>query len=198
MLDAQDEQARQLLGRIRACTLCQDTLPLGPRPVLDFSPSARILLVGQAPGLKVHQTGKPWNDASGRRLRAWMQISEEQFYDPSLVAIVPMGFCYPGRGKGGDLPPSPRCAPTWHEQILALLPQLCLRIYIGQYAMARYLPQERGGVTEIVCNYEAHVEQGIFPLVHPSPRNQGWLQRNPWFADRVLPALALQVRQALG
>jgi len=185
-----------LLADVLDCTLCSDMLPLGPRPVLQFSPAARILIAGQAPGRKVHETGIPFNDASGDRLRKWLGMEREQFYDADRIAILPMGFCYPGTGKSGDLPPRPECAAAWREQLLAQMNQLELTLVIGQYALAYHLPESKGSVTEAVRAWQDHWPT-ILPMPHPSPRNQRWLKQNPWFEQQVLPALKRRVSQIL-
>lgn len=191
-----------LLARVRACRHCEASLPLGPRPVLRASASARLLIVGQAPGTKVHASGIPWNDPSGDRLRQWLQLEREQFYDESRIAIVPMGFCYPGRGKSGDLPPPPDCAPLWHEQLLQHMPQLQLILLVGSYAQQYY--QGRTPATAIqretlTARVQRWREYGprYFPLPHPSPRNTLWLRRNPWFEAQVVPALRTRVGRVL-
>lgn len=219
-----------LLQEVRACTLCAAVLPLGPRPVLQFGTTARLLIVGQAPGRRVHESGVPFNDPSGRRLRQWLGLSEAVFYDPARVALLPMGFCYPGTGRSGDLPPRPECAAAWRPRLLAALPAVELTVVIGQYAMAWHLPQETGSLTEIVQRWaQAGEAEGgggaggvagvvgvagvagvagagdgpamgrrVIPLPHPSPRNNLWLRRNPWFEAEVLPALRQRVAEALG
>lgn len=191
-----DEGLDGLLQAVRACTLCAAYLPLGPRPVLQAHASARILIAGQAPGRKVHASGVPFDDASGARLRDWMGVSREDFYDPRRVAILPMGFCYPGTGTSGDLPPRPECAPTWREPLLAKMPQLQLTLVIGQYALAYHLPHERGSLTATVQRWPS-LDPGVMPLPHPSPRNNLWLKRNPWFEESVLPALRARVQAAI-
>ena len=192
MNDAKAAQAdiplQDLLREIRACRHCESQLPLGPRPVLRASASARILIVGQAPGTRVHETGIPWNDPSGDRLRQWLQMSPEEFYDESMIAIVPMGFCYPGRGKSGDLPPSPDCAPLWHERLLQHMPRLELVLLVGSYAQNRYLGKSRENLTQRVRRFEDFAPR-FLPLPHPSPRNTLWLRRNPWFEEEVVPTL---------
>ena len=185
-----------LLEEVRACTLCADQLPLGPRPVLRAAPTARVLIVGQAPGTRVHETGIPWNDPSGDRLRDWLQLDREQFYDDSQIAIVPMGLCYPGRGKSGDLPPRPECAPTWHPPLLAAMPALRLTLVIGQYAQAHYLPHRYGSLADNVSHFRDYLP-ALFPLPHPSPRNRRWLAQRPWFEAEVVPALRAAVAAAL-
>ena len=179
---------RDLLREIRACRHCEAQLPLGPRPVLRASATARLLIVGQAPGTRVHDTGIPWNDPSGDRLRQWLQMSPEEFYDESMIAIVPMGFCYPGRGKSGDLPPSPDCAHLWHEPLLQHMPRLELVLLVGSYAQNHYLGKSRETLTHRVRRFEDFAPR-FLPLPHPSPRNTLWLRRNPWFEEEVVPAL---------
>ncbi len=186
----------KLLTEVRACMLCSCHLPLGPRPVLQALPSARLLIVGQAPGRKVHETGIPFRDASGDRLRDWTGLSDEAFYDARRVAILPMGFCYPGTGKSGDLPPRPECAAAWRERLLAGLKKIKLTLVIGAYAQAYHLPGAKGTLTEIVSAWRDHLP-ALLPLPHPSPRNQLWLRRNPWFEEELLPVLKDRVRAAL-
>jgi len=183
-----------LLKRVRACTLCAEHLPLGPRPVVQISGSARILIAAQAPGRKVHETGLPFNDASGDRLRDWLGLTRETFYDPQHVAILPMGFCFPGTGNSGDLPPRKECAPAWRDELLAHLPRLELTLVIGQYALAWHLPDERGNLTETVKAWKRHWP-AVIPLPHPSPRNNGWLKRNSWFEYDVLPSLRQRIAE---
>ena len=189
-----------LLRQVRACTLCAPHLPLGVRPVLQVHTAARILVVGQAPGIKVHHSGVPFDDASGERLRDWMGVPAEVFYDPRQVAIVPMGFCYPGKGKSGDLPPRPECAPRWRQDVLAQMPGIVLTLVIGQYAQAWHLPpspQPGGsGVTGTVERW-AEFAPAVLPLPHPSPRNNIWLKRHPWFGQTLLPVLKELVARAL-
>ena len=190
-----------LLEEVRACRLCEEFLPLGPNPVLRAAESARLLIIGQAPGTRVHETGIPWNDPSGDRLRQWLGIERETFYDESRIAIIPMGFCYPGRGKGGDLPPRPECAATWHARLLQELPNLQLTLLVGQYAQRYYLPPElfpkRGSITENVRHFRAALSAGFFPLPHPSPRNTLWLRQRPWFEKEVVPVLRRRVKKLL-
>lgn len=184
------------LTQARACRICEPQLPLGPRPVLQMTPQARILIIGQAPGIKVHKTGVPWNDPSGDTLRRWLQLSREQFYDPELIAIMPMGFCYPGKGKSGDLPPRPECAPTWHKPLLEVLPNIELTLLIGQYAQRYYLGKKYKTLTETVRHWQEFAPTCL-PLPHPSPRNRFWLTKNPWFEQNVLPELHQRVHQVL-
>ena len=185
-----------LLTEVRACTRCAQHLPLGPRPVLQLHASARLLVAGQAPGRKVHETGLPFNDASGDRLRDWLGISRATFYDARQVAIVPMGFCFPGTGKSGDLPPRPECAPAWRAPLLSHLQQLRLTLVIGRYALAYHLPDAGASLTAVVQDWRRHWPQ-VVPLPHPSGRNNLWLKRNPWFEQELLPLLRTRVAQVL-
>lgn len=182
-----------LLTAVRNCRACESHLPLGPRPVLQAGEAARILIVGQAPGLRVHATGIPWDDPSGERLRAWMGIDKAFFYDESRIAIIPMGYCYPGRGADGDLPPRRECAALWLDQLLARLPQIELTLLVGQYAQRHFLSSRRKpSLTETTRAWREYAPQFI-PLPHPSPRNQPWLKRHPWFEKDVLPALQARI-----
>lgn len=186
-----------LLKDIRACRLCEANLPLPPRPVLRASESARLLIVGQAPGTLVHATGIPWNDASGMRLRGWLGMDRDAFYDESKVAIVPMGFCYPGRGSTGDLPPRPECSQTWHPRLLPMLPNIQLVLAIGQYAQVYFLGAARKkSLTDSVQAWREYAPR-YFPLPHPSPRNVAWFKHNPWFDAEVVPALRERVAAVL-
>lgn len=179
---------------MRACTLCAAELPLGPRPVLQLDRGARVLVAGQAPGRRVHASGVPFDDASGERLRGWMGVTREVFYDPARIAILPMGFCYPGTGRSGDLPPRVECAPAWRERLLAQLPRLELTLVIGQYAQAYHLGEAQGeSLTHTVRAWRTFWPAQL-PLPHPSPRNNLWLRRNPWFEREVLPSLRRRVR----
>ncbi len=180
-----------LLRDIKNCTICAEHLPLGPNPVVQASEESRICIIGQAPGSKVHQTGIAWDDPSGNRLREWLDVSNQEFYNPELFALVPMGFCYPGRGKTGDNPPRPECAPTWHELLLASMPNLSLILLIGTYAQNYYL-SDKNTLTQRVKEFE-RCPTPYFPLPHPSPRNNIWLKKNPWFQERVLPELQKSV-----
>lgn len=186
----------QLVQQVKACTLCKDVLPEGPRPVVQLSRSSRILVVGQAPGRKVHETGIPFNDPSGDRLRQWMGVDREQFYNEEQVAILPMGFCFPGTGKSGDLPPRPECAETWREALLARLDKVELTLVIGQYAQAWHLPDSRKSVTDNVKAWREYWP-GLLPMPHPSPRNIRWLKSNPWFEQEVIPRLQARIRELL-
>lgn len=186
-----------LLDRISRCEVCQEHLPLGPRPVVQLNAFSKIAIIGQAPGRRVHETGIPWNDASGRTLRAWMDVDEKVFYDPVYFSIFPMGFCYPGKGKSGDLPPRPECAPLWHPQVFKYFKNTPLILLIGQYAQRYYLKKEfRGSLTETVKNYQEFIPT-YFPLPHPSPRNQYWMRANPWFTEAVVPELRASIKLAL-
>ena len=185
-----------LIKEVRACTICASHLPHGPRPVLQIHPGARILIAGQAPGRKVHASGVPFDDASGDRLREWMGLTRDEFYNPELLAILPMGFCYPGTGKSGDLPPRAECAPAWRLQLLDHLPKLDLTLVIGQYAQAYHLDEAKSSLTEKVKAWRTYWP-GIVPLPHPSPRNNIWLSRNPWFEQDLLPSLRQRVREAM-
>lgn len=186
-----------LLHDIRQCTICKEHLPLGPRPVATAHPESKIVIIGQAPGTKVHASGIPWDDASGKQLRKWLNVTEAQFYDTKNFAIVPMGFCYPGKGKSGDLPPRPECAPQWHEQLFSKMPNVKLVILIGMYAQSYYLKgKSKRTLTETVANYEEYLPK-YFSLPHPSPRNRFWLTKNPWFETEVVLELQRKVKNLL-
>ena len=192
-----DPETDALLGDIRACTVCAGELADGPRPIVQFSRRSRLVIIGQAPGARVHASGVPWRDDSGDRLRQWTGLTVEEFYDPAKVALVPMGFCYPGTGANGDLPPRPECAPLWHDRVLGALARRRLTLLVGSYAQAQYLKRSgRRTLTDAVRDYQSH-GSGIFPLPHPSWRSGLWMKRNPWFEATVLPALRPAVRQAL-
>ncbi len=187
-----------LLQTISQCTVCADHLPFAPKPVVQASTQARLLIIGQAPGLKVQQSGIPWNDASGKRLREWLQMSDCEFYDPQQVAIMPMGFCYPGKGKSGDLPPRKECAPQWHSQLLQTLPNIETTLLIGQYAQQHYLAgteflKQHPTLTERV-RHTQNAPHGLICLPHPSPRNQIWLKKHSWFNQDILPYLQQRLR----
>lgn len=190
-----------LLNNIRSCQICSPYLENGVRPVIQVASSAQLLIIGQAPGKKVHETGIPWNDASGKRLREWLNISEPDFYDPFKVAIMPMGFCYPGKGKSGDLPPRKECAPQWHEQVLQQLNNLKLILLIGQYAQSYYLNSydpEFAAQHKTLTDRVKHTKEltnHIVCLPHPSPRNQIWLKKNTWFEQETLPFLQSKMRE---
>ena len=185
-----------LLAEVRACTVCAEHLPLGPRPIVQVHPAARILIAGQAPGSRVHETGIPFNDASGERLRSWLGMSREVFYDPRQVAILPMGFCFPGTGRSGDLPPRPECAPTWRATLLSRMKKLQLTLVIGQYAQVYHLPRGGSSLTEVVQGWREFWPHTV-PLPHPSPRNNLWLKRNPWFEEELIPVLRERVLAVL-
>jgi uracil-DNA glycosylase len=193
-----DRRLSALLREIRGCRVCAAHLPLGPRPVLRAKASARLLVIGQAPGTKAHDSGIPWNDRSGDRLRDWLCLDRGTFYDESRIAIMPMGFCYPGvDAHGGDRPPRRECAPLWHARILASLPRIELTLLVGGYAQARYLKRRRPAtMTETVQAWRDHAPR-IFPLPHPSWRNAAWLKRNPWFESELLPVLRMRIRGVL-
>lgn len=187
----------QLLAEIRSCQACAAHLPHGPRPVVQAGEHARLLIVGQAPGKRVHDTGIPWNDPSGDRLRDWLGLSPDVFYDPQQIAIVPTAFCYPGKGKSGDLPPRPECAPLWHASVLAQLRGVRLALLIGRYAQELYLGENgKATLTATVAAYEEYLPR-YFPLPHPSPRNRLWFKANRWFERDVVPVLRQLVTAAL-
>lgn len=195
-----------LLAQVRACQVCAAHLPLGCRPVVQAGRGAKLLIVGQAPGRKVHDTGIPWNDPSGDRLRSWLHLDRETFYDPEQVAIIPMGLCYPGKGKSGDLPPRKECAPLWHERLFHALPNVRLTLLIGSYAQNYYLSKKSlskmslskksGQMTQRVAHFADFLPR-YFPLPHPSGRNVAWFKHHPWFEQEVLPELAVQVALAM-
>ena len=186
-----------LLDRARTCRICAGQLPHAPRPVVQAGRRARVLVIGQAPGRRVHESGVPWDDPSGERLREWLGVDGETFYDPARFALVPMGFCYPGTGRSGDLPPRPECAPEWHDPILAQLPDVRLTVLLSRYAHEHYLGAAAGKtVTDTVRAWKTHRPRFV-ALPHPSPRNNIWLKKNPWFGEEVLPYLRRRVRAAL-
>ncbi|MBG9998952.1 uracil-DNA glycosylase family protein [Pseudoalteromonas sp. NSLLW24] len=189
--------SHQLIDQVSKCVICDPHLPLGARPVIQFNPNARILIAGQAPGIKVHETGVPFNDASGNRLREWLGLTRDEFYDANNIAILPMSFCYPGRGKSGDLPPRKECAPAWREQLLAALPNIELTIVLGKYAQAYHLPEtKKMPLTELVKSWREYWPNYLV-LPHPSPRNNIWLKKNPWFEQDVLPELGKRIATIL-
>lgn len=190
------EQFSQLVNAVRECRICAESLPLGPRPVLQAHPQARILIAGQAPGRRVHESGIPFDDPSGDRLREWLGITKESFYDETRIAILPMGFCYPGTGKSGDLPPRPECAEAWRQQLLQDLSQIALTLVIGQYAQRWHLARTHRNLTETVRAWQEYGPH-VIPLPHPSPRNNIWLKKNPWFSESLLPQLRKLTKEAL-
>jgi uracil-DNA glycosylase len=195
MSDPSADTLQAAIAEAAACRLCEAALPLGPRPVFRVSATARVLIIGQAPGTKVHLTGLPWNDPSGDRLRSWLQMDREAFYDTSKIAIVPMGLCYPGRlPKGGDAPPRAECAPLWLDRFIRLMPEVRLTLLVGSYALRHRLG--KGAMTERVRRFR-DLGAAIIPLPHPSWRTTGWERRNPWFAEDLLPVLRQGVRVAL-
>lgn len=187
----------KLLAEIRDCRECEADLPLGPRPILAASELSRVLIVGQAPGARVHESGVPWDDPSGKRLRDWMGVDDATFYDAKKIALVPMGFCYPGTGKGGDLPPRPECAALWHERLLAHLGGVRLTLTIGRYAHDYLLGQRKKASLTATVHAWKEYRPKLIPLPHPSPRNNRWLKSNPWFEKEVVPYLRRRVKQAL-
>ena len=197
MAGATRAQFDDIAAKARACRLCAGHLPLGPRPVFQIGRDAKILIAGQAPGRRVHETGIPFNDPSGERLRAWMGIDAATFYDPRKIAILPMGFCYPGTGKSGDLPPRPECAAEWRVQLLKLLPAIELTLVIGQYALDWHLKTTpKASLTQTVQDWKRYWPAQL-PLPHPSPRNNIWLKKNPWFEAEILPKLKRKIRSLL-
>ena len=186
-----------ILNKIRRCEVCIDHLPLGPKPIVQFSALSKIVIIGQAPGRQVHETGVPWNDASGKRLREWMHVDETTFYSPDLFSILPMGFCYPGKGVSGDLTTRQECAPLWHFRAFKYFKYSPLILLIGQYAQRYYLKKDfKSGLTETVRSYREYLPQ-YFPLPHPSPRNQNWVRVNPWFNEEIIPALQKRIISAM-
>lgn len=183
-----------LLNEIRECGICAEHLPCGPRPILQAGRTARLRIIGQAPGRKVHETGIPWSDPSGDRLRRWLGLTANQFYDPRKVAIVPMGFCYPGKASSGDNPPRPECAAQWHDTLDAHLPSIKLTLLVGSYAQAHYLGiRRKATLSDTVKAFKEYQPLGYLPLPHPSPRNQPWLAKNPWFEKDLVPVIQAAV-----
>jgi len=193
-----EDNIERLLKEVQACTICTKHLPLGPRPIVSAHYKSKIVIIGQAPGTAVHASGIPWDDKSGENLRKWMDVDKAEFYDPEKFAIIPMGFCYPGRGKTGDLPPRKECAPLWHEALMSELKEIQLILLIGKYAQDYYLPAvKKVTLTEKVRNYRDFLPE-FMVLPHPSPRNNIWQAKNEWFRHEVLPELKLQVKGILG
>lgn len=183
------EKFEHLINEIKACNICLADLPLGPNPVFQAGKQAKVLIAGQAPGIRVHKSSIPFNDPSGDRLREWLGVDRDTFYDPSKFAIIPMGFCYPGTGERGDLPPRPECSKHWRSRLLETMPNIELTLAIGQYAHKYHLPSGRKkNLTETVKAWEEYAPR-VFPLPHPSPRNNIWLKKNPWFVEEVIPTL---------
>lgn len=194
MTATDSDRLNSLLDQVRACTICSG-LPLGPKPLLQADSAAQILIVGQAPGSKTHEKGRPFDDASGKRLREWLGVTEEQFYDPRLFAIIPMGLCFPGTGTGGDLPPRPECAPAWRKPLLQALPNIKLTLVLGQYALDWHLGERKSRtLTETVLRWQEFWPDHL-PLPHPSPRNIRWFKANPWFEADVIPVLQERVNR---
>lgn len=189
-------QLNTLLKQARECRICASHLPLGCKPLIQGSKASRIIVIGQAPGAAAHQTGIPWDDRSGARLRDWLGVNDDEFYDPAIVAHMPMGFCFPGSGKSGDLRPRPECAPEWHERLLKEFKAVSLTVIIGKYAFDQYLSDQFGSITEAARSYESLLPRQI-ALPHPSPRNNLWLKKNPWFEHEVLPRLQRRVRRLI-
>lgn len=190
------ESLNKFISEIRSCNACSD-LTLGPKPIFQIHPESRILIIGQAPGLKAHESGIPWNDLSGVRLREWMGIDSETFYNPQLISVLPMGMCYPGKGEKGDLPPRKECYPLWHKRITSIMPNLKLIILVGSYSQKVYLKKEnKKSLTETVHSFQEYIPK-YFPLPHPSPLNNIWLNKNRWFENDVLPELKLLVHNVL-
>lgn len=193
--EAMNSRRLPIIEEISNCTVCEEHLALGPRPVVSFSTRSRIAVIGQAPGRKVHESGTPWDDPSGDRLREWLGVSREVFYDPDNFAIVPMGFCYPGRGRSGDLPPRPECAPLWHPKIFGEVASPHLTLLVGSYSQAYYLGDAAAPtLTETVRRFRDFLPD-FLPLPHPSPRNNIWIKKNAWFGEQVLPVLRESVRE---
>ncbi len=186
----------QVLREARACDVCADRLPMGPRPLIAATAASRMMIIGQAPGRAAHESGIPWHDRSGERLRDWLGITPATFYNAAKVGLMPMGFCYPGAGKSGDLAPRPECAPLWHDKILFGLKQLKLTIYVGQYAFDRYLGSAYPALTQAVLDFDTLLPTRVV-LPHPSPRNNIWLRKNPWFETQLLPELRRRVKEIM-
>lgn len=192
-----NERMEKLLVQVRACQICKAHLPFPPRPILQVSSKSKIIITGQAPGIKVHHTQIPWNDRSGDTLKKWLGVTDEDFYNPDNFGIIPMGFCYPGKGKNGDLPPRKECAPAWHQKLFAHLEEKPLVLLIGAYAQNYYLGKnQKKNLTQTVAAYRKYLPH-YFPLPHPSPRNLMWMRRNKWFEIEIIPHLQLLVSEIL-
>lgn len=188
---------KTVLSKIRNCEVCKAHLPPGASPIVAASPNAKIMIIGQAPGIKVHKSGVPWDDSSGKQIRKWLGVTDGEFYDETKIALMPMGFCYPGKGRSGDLPPRPECAPLWHKLLLAKMPHLKLTVLVGQYAQRYYLGNNmERNLTETVRKYKNYLPH-YFVVPHPSPRNRFWLAKNPWFEEEVLPDLRHRISEHL-
>ncbi len=187
----------ELLVEVRSCEVCAEHLDAGPRPVVQVGSKAGVVIIGQAPGRRVHESGVPWDDPSGKTLRQWLGVTDEEFYDASKMALIPMGFCYPGSAKSGDKAPRPECAPLWHDRLLAHLPKNRLEIIIGTYAQKRYIADRQPTLTETVANWASYLPDRVV-MPHPSPRNRHWLTKNPWFEADALPAVRQRVSEVLG
>ena len=187
---------KDLISQIRQCTICAEHLPLGPRPIIEASENSKIIIVGQAPGTKVHQSGVPWDDQSGKKLREWLGVEETDFYNVDLFGIVPMGFCYPGKGKTGDLSPRKECAESWHEKVFQSFKDVELILLIGTYAQQYFFPKDAKNLTEKVKNFEDFLPK-YWPLPHPSPVNRFWRSKNPWFEKDVIPKLQKRIEEIL-
>ena len=188
---------QNLIQQAKQCTICQEYLPHGVNPVFSIHPNTKILIIGQAPGRKVHESGIPWDDTSGKRLRQWLGVDDTTFYNPEIFGILPMGFCFPGTGKSGDLPPRPECAQQWHSPMIRMMPKIQLTLLFGQYAQAHYLGDIRQkNLTETVKNWKTYLPE-FLPMPHPSPRNQIWLRKNEWFEKEVVPFLQGKVLEVI-
>jgi len=191
-----EKNLESLITSIMTCTQCEDTLPFSPKPLIQVSSDSKILIAGQAPGLNAHDKGIPFDDKSGERLRSWLGVNSEQFYNSQLFAIIPMGFCYPGKGKSGDLPPEPRCASTWRKPLLSKLNNIEFTIFLGKFAIDWHL-QSQEPITELASKWQTFIQTGHVVLPHPSPRNNIWLKKNPWFEIEVIPALQTKINKIL-
>ena len=187
---------KQLLSEIRQCDICSEHLPFGPRPIIEASVKSKIVIVGQAPGIKVHESGIPWDDQSGKKLREWLGVESQSFYNTDHFAIVPMGFCYPGKGSSGDLPPRKECAATWHHSVFAAFKNVKLMLLIGTYAQQYFLPKDPANLTEKVRRFESYLPT-YWPLPHPSPVNRFWRSKNPWFEAEIVPKLQRSIQELL-